>query len=138
KVTEILMVETRTLEVCKRFEFAAHHRLPFHKGKCSSDHGHNYFVTLCVYGTVRPDEGRYPDAGMVVDFARLKDEWKKVNEAFLDHKSLNSFLINPTAERLCGWLVEYFTEVFDQEGQLFLSRVRVEETSTSWVEWTRT
>lgn len=135
-------MSTLLTEVCKRFEFAAHHKLPFHNGKCAHDHGHNYVLTLCVAGyplhedKISRERG---DAGMVLDFQVLSVIWRTL-EPQLDHKSLNDLLENPTAEQLLGWLVprvQRALETYNQQrGTLcILSRVRLEETSDSFAEW---
>lgn len=124
------------VEVCKQFEFSAHHKLPYYR-ECNVDHGHNFTVTLCVEGLIQPDFEKNPESGMVVSFDKLKQEWEQINNGFLDHKSLNEFLLNPTCERLCAWLVEYFDESFSKHAGIQLSRLRVNETNRSWSEWTR-
>jgi 6-pyruvoyltetrahydropterin/6-carboxytetrahydropterin synthase len=122
------------LRVNKTFHFEAHHKLPYHRGKCKNDHGHSYKVELCVRGEIKPDNKFDAEAGMVVDFDFLKQIWKGMDaNATLDHGSLNRFLDNPTAERLCEWIVLYYTEYIKPDVELV--RVRVHETADSYVEW---
>lgn len=120
------------LEVCKTFTFDAHHKLPFHNGKCRRDHGHTYTVHMCWLGPVQDVDERKSSSGMVVDFGMISEQWKKVSDEFLDHHSLNDVISYPTAENLCLWLVQVFYSLFSG---LQLSKIRVCETPTSYVEW---
>lgn len=63
-----------TVETCVEFEAA--HRLMNYRGQCNNLHGHNWKVSIRVYGEV--DE----HTGMVADFADLK---QLIVERF-DHK----------------------------------------------------
>lgn len=121
------------VEVCKQFEFEAAHRLPYHDGKCKATHGHSYKVTLCFRGEMQQVVAgkEHTSAGMVVDFGDVKEAWAPVHAKF-DHKSLNEFLVNPTAEHLVCYLRHYFLDTFPNA---VLSRVRVHETSNSYAEW---
>ena len=115
--------------ITKRFAFEAHHKLPWHAGKCARDHGHSYVLEVSVTGPVKPDNGE-SDSGMVVDFGDVSAAVKPVVEAVLDHHSLNDLMPNPTAERLVEWLVADLGLKLPG-----LSRVRIYETANSWVEW---
>lgn len=80
--------------VKQRFGFEAAHRLPRHRGKCFNLHGHSYRFALAMSCPVDPS------TGMTIDF---DDITKIVTESVLsiwDHKNLNDFLENPTAENL--------------------------------------
>ena len=118
------------LELTKRFRFEAHHRLPWHDGKCARDHGHSYVLEVSVRGQVQADSG-HPESGMVMDFARVGAAVKPVIEDVLDHQSLNALVDNPTGERVVEWLVATLTPAFPG-----LCRVRLYETADAWVEWT--
>ena len=67
--------------------------------KCGRVHGHSYRVTVRVRGEVQTSG---PEAGMVVDFARID----RVGRG-LDHRTLNEFdgLENPTSELLAEWII---------------------------------
>lgn len=123
------------LHVCKTFTFHAAHRLPFHDGKCFYEHGHTYKAEICVRGEVQAEHPDNPESGMVLDFGKLSYEWKSASDIYgLDHRNLNDLLPNPTAENLCLWLVEYFQQR-EELYEVVLTRVRVHETDTSYVEW---
>lgn len=59
-------------------EFPMGHRLMNHPGKCRHVHGHNYLVTVMLYGTVNTD------TGFVIDFGDLKRAVREVLDPF-DH-----------------------------------------------------
>lgn len=76
------------------FRFEAAHRLPRHRGKCVNLHGHSYKFTLCLDLPVDPGTGMtldFDDIAAVVERDVLKG-W--------DHRDLNEFLPNPTAEHI--------------------------------------
>ena len=76
------------------FSFEAAHRLPRYRGKCFNLHGHSYRF-VCTLD--RPVD---PGTGMAIDFA---DIVAVVEEAVLrawDHRDLNDFMENPTAENI--------------------------------------
>lgn len=86
------------------FKFCAAHRLPFYDGPCQRDHGHNYRFEVVLEGE--------PDAhsGMVMDFVDIE---RVVNERIIDkvdHRHLNDFLENPTAELIVKWFWELLKE----------------------------
>ncbi len=101
------------LSITSTFEIAAGHHLPYHQGKCHRPHGHNYRLEFTRYG--EPQEGTGPRAGMVEDFADFDGAIKAVlgliDDDGLDHRSLNDFLPNPTAELLALWLLEKLSGV---------------------------
>jgi len=118
-----------TLTIAKRFRFEAHHRLPWHDGKCARDHGHSYLLEVAVRGPVRGDNGA-PDSGMVIDFATLSEPVTQLVDELLDHHSLNAVHANPTAEHIVEWLVATLRPVLPG-----LCRVRLWETDTAYAEW---
>ena len=77
--------------VSKDFTFDAAHFLTRYRGKCEHLHGHTYRLRVTVEGKVQKN-------GLVLDFGILK---KIVKEQVLnkyDHRSLNDFFENPSAE----------------------------------------
>lgn len=121
--------------VCKTFTFHAAHVIPHHQGKCSQPHGHTYRVDVYASGVVQ-DTG--PEAGMVVDFDRIKQAWVERLEPFLDHRDLNVSLVDAgliphsTAECIAAWILYEFRRVFGRDAMV--DRVRVWETPTSFAE----
>ena len=80
--------------VKQSFRFEAAHRLPHHRGKCVNLHGHSYRFTLAL------DQPVDPATGMTIDFGDIE---AVVGERVLgvwDHKNLNDFMENPTAENI--------------------------------------
>jgi 6-pyruvoyltetrahydropterin/6-carboxytetrahydropterin synthase len=59
------------VEITRRIEFDAGHRIPDHASKCRNIHGHRYVLEATVRGDVQSQRGRSDD-GMVVDFGDLK------------------------------------------------------------------
>jgi len=89
------------LTVKRRFS-AAHH-LRDYEGKCAQLHGHNYNVEITVAGD------KLNDAGMLIDFARLKQICDQVLDRY-DHAYLNELpefaQVNVTAENLAAMIFE--------------------------------
>lgn len=101
------------VEIVREMKFAAAHLLPCQgypgeagTGKCTRLHGHTYVLQLGVRGPVRPAttgtcEKTDSEAGMVVDFGRIKTFLKWVHDELMDHLYLNDSLDHyPTAERM--------------------------------------
>ncbi len=84
--------------VNRQFRFEAGHRLPRHPGKCFHPHGHSYRFELSLDVPVNPAPG------MTVDFADMEEVVRSRVLALCDHKSLNDFLENPTAENIVVWI----------------------------------
>ena len=129
------MREMKNMTVTKIFEIAYAHYLPNYPGDCANLHGHTAKIEV-TFERPRYDEdgipGEYP--GMVLDFKVIKREVEPIVKDF-DHVSLNSFLRIPTVENLCRKLVCRIcreTSIGD-----YLVRVRIWESSTSYVEWRR-
>jgi len=89
-----------------RRKFNAAHRLPNYDGDCKNLHGHTWFAEFLIDGSVR-------ESGMVEDFKVLK---KLLDDALPDHKFLNDFLDNPTAENLAGCLFEKISPLLAARG----------------------
>ncbi len=86
-----------------RRKFSAAHKLPEYEGDCAQLHGHTWKVSFEIEGPVQ-------DNGMVCDFKVLK---KLLDEALPDHKYLNDYVPNPTAENICKYLFDKTTPVLD-------------------------
>lgn len=57
--------------VTKKIEIDMGHRVPNHKSKCRSIHGHRYFIEVGVNDKIITEKGK-SDEGMVIDFGDLK------------------------------------------------------------------
>lgn len=109
--------------------FAAAHRLPDHEGKCSRLHGHTYGLEVTVQGT--PKESG-PAAGMIMDFADLRQRVDELVVESLDHQLLNDlFEYVPTTEAVASWA---FARL--REAGLPVVRLRLAEGPNSYVEVT--
>lgn len=116
------------MEICvtKAFEFDAAHNLIEYRGKCESLHGHTYRleVTVC---------GQELQAGLLMDFAELKELVSQLVVSKLDHSYLNDLFPQPSTELIALWVFQTLSEPIAQRG-LQLKAVKLFETSTSWVE----
>ncbi|HZT68027.1 MAG TPA: 6-carboxytetrahydropterin synthase QueD [Acidimicrobiales bacterium] len=108
--------------VTRAFSFEAAHHLPWHPGRCRRLHGHHYRLEVTVEGPVGPD-------GMVVDFDRIKQVVERDVVDRFDHRLLNDFIDNPTAELVAA---EVWKMV--EAGGLTVAGIRLWETPDSWVE----
>jgi 6-pyruvoyltetrahydropterin/6-carboxytetrahydropterin synthase len=86
------------MELEVEFNFCCAHELPYYDGPCRHLHGHNYKLQVTVAG--KPD----PKSGMIIDFDELKVTVQKHAIDLVDHKNLNDFMDNPTAEHLIVFL----------------------------------
>jgi 6-pyruvoyltetrahydropterin/6-carboxytetrahydropterin synthase len=77
--------------VTRSFAFEAAHHLPWHPGKCKRLHGHNYRFEVTV-------EGPLDERGVVIDFYDLSAVVDAEVVSRYDHRLLNDFFDNPTAE----------------------------------------
>ena len=98
-----------------RHKFDAAHFLPEYKGKCKNLHGHTWLVEIEIKKHLKPEET------MIVDFTEIKQIIDK-----FDHKSLNDFMYNPTAENI----VRHFLNKLKQ----FNVTVKVWESEDSCIE----
>jgi 6-pyruvoyltetrahydropterin/6-carboxytetrahydropterin synthase len=89
------------VELSKRFEFSADHRLPAAGAAhpCARIHGHSFVVEVTVAGEVDPR------TGWLMDFGDLRAIVEPVVKG-LDHSLLNDVtgLSNPTSENLARWI----------------------------------
>ena len=107
--------------------FAAAHRLPEHEGKCCQLHGHTYGLEVTMQGTPQPSG---PAAGMVMDFADLRQRVDKLIVEPLDHQLLNDlFDFVPTVEATAAWIFGRL-----RDAALPVVRVRLSEGPNAYVE----
>jgi len=114
----------KVVRVIKTFTFDSAHQLPNYNGKCSNLHGHTYKLEVGVEGLIGED-------GLVVDFALLSKVVKEEIIENYDHKNLNNYFENPTAENM---VVAFFDILKEKFAGLCL--IRLWETPTSYVEFT--
>ena len=113
--------------VTKCFGFEASHHLPNYNGACSRLHGHSYKLHVTVSGSV--DEA----TGMIIDFNVLKAVVKEKVVDKYDHRYLNDFFSNPTAENMVQHIFKKLNVEFSKMG-LSLESVKLWETETSFAE----
>lgn len=136
------------IDVSRKFEFCAGHRVYKHANKCANMHGHNY--TLIVYAT----SSKLNELGMVIDFADLKKRIKPWIDENWDH----TFLIyekdtelleiekiapknkpwficpfNPTAEEMASYLLKTILPKLMEGTGIEISRVELFETENGRV-----
>jgi len=118
--------------IAKEFTFDAAHSLPNSDGPCKRLHGHTYRVRVIARGPIQPADGR-AEEGMVVDFARIKEAFKRRVEAVCDHQFLNETVPVPrtTAELLAAWMLAELRAELPQ-----VVAVRLYETPSSYAEVT--
>lgn len=143
------------MEITRRIEFDAGHRVPGHRtpdgirpGACSSPHGHRYRLEVTVDGTVPAD-------GMVLDFGIVKTVLMSTVHAQLDHAMivwredyalLKAMLDNeeqwkvavlddpPTAENIVERIAQLIAGPLGEHG-VRLTRLRLYETPNAWADW---
>ena len=119
------------LSITKRFDFCYGHQLPDHEGKCKNVHGHCWklFVEVATKdGSFLPTDG--PEAGMIMDYGRLKEIVNREIINCLDHKDLNGMFENPTSETIIIWIATTLMQVLPG-----LASVKLYETDTSYAVW---
>jgi 6-pyruvoyltetrahydropterin/6-carboxytetrahydropterin synthase len=118
--------------IAKEFTFDAAHSLPNSDGPCKRLHGHTYRVRVVARGAIQPVTGT-PEEGMVVDFTRIKQVFKRRIESICDHQFLNETVPveRTTAELLAAWMLRELRVELPQ-----VVAVRLHETPTSFAEVT--
>jgi 6-pyruvoyltetrahydropterin/6-carboxytetrahydropterin synthase len=146
------------MEITRRLEFDAGHRIPNHNSQCRHLHGHRYAIEVTLRGDIITAEG-ISEQGMVMDYSEVKRIAKEIlvdtwDHAFLAWRNdtavlefLNSlpnhktvvFNAPPTAENLAMFAFELLDAAYrDSYGNhLRLARVRLFETPNNWADCTR-
>lgn len=143
------------MQITRRLEFDAGHRIPNHNSQCKHLHGHRYAIEITLSGDVITLEG-VSEQGMVMDFSDVKriakeqvvDAWDhaflvyKGDRAVLDflntmpgHKTVVLDVV-PTAENLALIAFNVLNGAYrDTYGNhLRLERVRIYETPNNWAD----
>jgi 6-pyruvoyltetrahydropterin/6-carboxytetrahydropterin synthase len=104
-------------------DFVAAHKLKetpsLKTNKCRNLHGHTYFVTIQIKTNELIDD-------MIIDFGELKEI---INQ--LDHRFLNEFLDNPTAENLSKYIYDKVYEKMKKRTLYFSLKVEVKESDNN-------
>lgn len=143
------------MQITRRLEFDAGHRIPDHQSQCRHLHGHRYALEITLSGQVIAASGR-PDTGMVMDFSEIKalagthliDLWDHAFLAYRHDRPVVDFLqtlpghktvlldVVPTAENLVLCAFDILDRIYlDRWGNdLRLEHVRLFETPNCWAD----
>ena len=146
------------MQITRRLEFDAGHRIPNHNSQCKHLHGHRYALEVTLSGEIIMREG-VSEQGMVMDFSDVKriakeqvvDAW---DHAFLVYRGdtmvlefLNSIAghktvvldVVPTAENLAQAAFRLLDLAYRDtyNNHLTLQRVRLYETPNNWADCLR-
>jgi 6-pyruvoyltetrahydropterin/6-carboxytetrahydropterin synthase len=145
------------MQITRRLEFDAGHRIPNHNSQCKHLHGHRYTIEITLSGDVITTEGA-SEQGMVMDFSDVKhiakqhvvDAWDHAFLVYRGDKVVLDFLnslpghktvvmeVIPTAENLAKVAFDLLRNAYhDTYGNhLKLERVRLYETPNNWADHT--
>jgi 6-pyruvoyltetrahydropterin/6-carboxytetrahydropterin synthase len=143
------------MQITRRIEFDAGHRIPDHLSQCRHLHGHRYAIEITLSGDIIDASGA-PNNGMVMDFSDIKalarqhlvDAWDHAFLAWRQDSAVVAFLgslpehktvlfdVVPTAENLAQVAFVTLDAVYrDSFGNhLRLERIRLYETPNCWAD----
>lgn len=143
------------MQITRRLEFDAGHRIPDHNSQCRHLHGHRYAMEITLSGDIIKKAGDTAN-GMVMDFSLIKslaqthlvNHWDHAFLAFEGDRQIVEFLRSlpdhktvvldrvPTAENLSTLAFETLDAVYrDTYGNhLQLMRIRLYETPNCWAD----
>jgi len=137
------------MQITRRLEFDAGHRIPNHASQCRHLHGHRYAIEITLSGDIITVEG-VSEQGMVMDYSEVKriakeelvDAWDHAFLVYRNDREVLDFLnsladhktvvldVPPTAENLAMVAFRQLDNAYrDTYGNhLRLERVRIYET----------
>jgi len=143
------------MQITRRLEFDAGHRIPNHASQCRHLHGHRYAIEITLSGDIITAEGA-SEQGMVMDYSEVKriakeqlvDAWDHAFLVYRGDKEVLEFLqslpnhktvvldVPPTAENLAIVAFDILNPAYhDTYGNhLQLERVRIYETPNNWAD----
>ncbi len=146
------------MQITRRLEFDAGHRIPNHNSQCKHLHGHRYAIEITLAGDIITTHG-VSDEGMVMDFSDVKriakellvDAWDHAFLVYRGDRVVLDFLatlpghktvvldVIPTAENLALIAFDTLNGAYrDTYGNhLRLERVRLFETPNNWADHVR-
>ena len=146
------------MQITRRLEFDAGHRIPNHKGQCRHLHGHRYAIEITLSGNVLHDSKLDAD-GMVMDFSEIKrvanehliDRWDHAFFVYRADKVVADFLgtlpdhrtvvldVTPTVENLARVAFDTLSPLYQDVygNHLRLEKVRLYETPNCWADVVR-
>jgi 6-pyruvoyltetrahydropterin/6-carboxytetrahydropterin synthase len=144
------------MQITRRLEFDAGHRIPNHNSQCRHLHGHRYAIEITLSGKVITAEG-VSEQGMVMDFSDVKriakervvDAWDHAFLVYRGDTTVLDFLntipnhktiildVVPTAENLAKCAFELLDSAYRNTfgNELKLARVRLYETPNNWADY---
>ena len=109
------------MKVTRTFSFSAAHHLTDYHGACERPHGHTYRLEVVIDGPVGKD-------GLVLDFVVLKQLIEKKVLSKVDHRDLNDFFKNPSAEHIAIWIWKQLKNIGkDTKTRVKLTAIRLWE-----------
>ncbi|MBI5005787.1 MAG: 6-carboxytetrahydropterin synthase QueD [Nitrosomonadales bacterium] len=145
------------MQITRRLEFDAGHRIPNHNSQCKHLHGHRYAIEITLSGDIITAAG-VSEEGMVMDFSDVKhiakervvDVWDHAFLVYRGDKAVLDFLntlpnhktvmldVIPTAENLAKVAFDLLHDAYrDTFGNhLKLERIRLFETPNNWADYT--
>lgn len=145
------------MQITRRLEFDAGHRIPNHRSQCRHLHGHRYVLEITLSGDILQQEGS-SNEGMVMDFSDVKaiaknnlvDLWDHAFLVYKHDKPIVDFLSSlpdhktvlldtiPTAENLAQLAFSTLAPMYSSSygDSLRLERIRIYETPNCWAEMT--
>ncbi len=146
------------MQITRRLEFDAGHRIPNHNSQCKHLHGHRYAIEITLSGDIITRHG-VSEEGMVMDFSDVKriakellvDAWDHAFLVYRGDRVVLDFLatlpghktvvldVIPTAENLAEIAFSMLNGAYrDTYGNhLRLERVRLFETPNNWADHVR-
>lgn len=143
------------MQITRRLEFDAGHRIPNHNSQCRHLHGHRYALEITLSGELVETEGA-SEQGMVMDFSEVKSianeilvsKWDHAFLAYQGDHAVVDFLatlsehktvilkVIPTAENLAAEAFRILDAAYLNTfgNQLRLERVRIYETPNNWAD----
>lgn len=143
------------IEITRRLEFDAGHRIPNHGGQCRHLHGHRYRLEVTVSGDVISTPGA-ENEGMLIDFGLIKkianefivEPWDHAFIAYKGDENLTTFLSSipehktvlldkiPTVENLAQHIFNVLSPEISKQykNRLQLTKIRMYETPNCWAD----
>lgn len=143
------------MQITRRLEFDAGHRIPNHKGQCRHLHGHRYVLEITLSGDVIRGSDVAAD-GMLMDFSEIKrianeyliERWDHAFFVYREDHVVADFLstlpdhrtvvldVTPTVENLARVAFDTLDPLYgDVYGNhLRLEKIRLYETPNCWAD----
>ena len=120
------------ISIGKIFWFSASHTLPHHDGACARQHGHNYKLEVELTGSI-VEKGS--STGMIMDFGDLDVIIHQSILRLFDHRHLNDFFDNPTAENMVERMAAIIQSKLPVITKTQIVRLKLWETEKCYAEW---